>query len=247
MTTDDTPTQLPWTPLITGVVGSRAYGLAGSDSDTDILAVAAAPTRWFHGLNPPVGKRATMALHAPDITIHEVGKFVSLCLSANPTVNELLWLPADCYRLTHKLGVELIGMRTQLLCAQRVRAAYLGYAGSQFTKLAKRDPADPPTRIEKHARHLFRLVHAGVELYVTGRLTVRMDPGDVDRCREFGKLIAADLEKGVEIAQRMLRDNADLLDSQPSALPTYADERAADEYLCRVRAYLHEKDIEHAT
>src|SRR5690242_18226677 len=102
-------TTVPWTPLITGVVGSQAYGLAGPDSDTDLLSVSAAPTTEFHGLNPPWAKRATRVSHSPDITVHEVGKFISLCLSANPTVNELLWLPSDCYRVMHTLGMELLG------------------------------------------------------------------------------------------------------------------------------------------
>ena len=46
------------TPLLEGIVGSTAYGLAGPHSDVDRLGVFAAPTRAFHGLYPPIDGRA---------------------------------------------------------------------------------------------------------------------------------------------------------------------------------------------
>lgn len=233
-----------WTPLITGIVGSQAYGLAGADSDVDTLSVAAAPTHVFHGLHAPLGKAGTKATTDPDTVVHEAGKFISLCLSANPTVNELLWLPADCYQQVHPLGQELLDIRRSLLGAQRVRDAYFGYAIAQFKRLRNRAgtsfSSDTQARTEKHARHLLRLVHGGVELYLTGHLTVRLP--DPQRYRDFGHLIATNPEKGLELAESTLAANAAALDAKPSVLPEYPDPAAAEAWLLRVRAHFYERN-----
>lgn len=41
------------TVLLSGVVGSTAYGLAGPHSDVDRLGVFAVATAALHGLHPP--------------------------------------------------------------------------------------------------------------------------------------------------------------------------------------------------
>src|SRR5690606_31256568 len=92
------------TLLLSGIVGSVAYGLAGPDSDVDRLGVYAAPTTAFHGLHPPVGKAASKATTSPDCTLHEAGKFAALLLGGNPTITELLWLPDDLYEVRTPLG-----------------------------------------------------------------------------------------------------------------------------------------------
>lgn len=230
-----------WTTLLSGVVGSQAYGLAGPDSDVDVLAVAAAPTEEFHGLNPPTGKRATRSRTDPDITVHEAGKFVGLALSCNPTVNELLWLPADCYREIHPLGLTLIGIRKRLLSARRVRDAYLGYATQQFKRLRDRGTSfssDTAKRTEKHARHLARLVHCGLMLYLTGELEVRLS--DPERFRRFGRTVATNKERGLELAESMIAITAAAMDSRPSALPEEPDYDAAESWLRDVRRDLLE-------
>lgn len=232
----------PWTPLLTGTVGSHAYGLDGPESDIDSLSVAAAPTAQFHGLTPPTGRAATRASTHPDFTIHEAGKFVALCLGANPTVTELLWLPDDCYRQRHLLGDELIAMRHLLLGATLVKQAYLGYAQSQFRRLQERGSSfssNTAKRTEKHARHLLRLVHSGAELYLTGRLTVRLQ--DPDRYREFGRLVAADPGEGLKLAASTLLTTRAAMEAKPSALPDEPDYAAANQYLLRVRDHFYER------
>jgi predicted nucleotidyltransferase len=90
--------------LLAGIVGSTAYGLAGPDSDVDHLGVYAAPTVAFHGLHPPTGKDATLVRHDPDSTLHEAAKAATLMLDGNPTVTEILWLPADLYEVVGAVG-----------------------------------------------------------------------------------------------------------------------------------------------
>ena len=78
------------TVLLEGIVGSTAYGLAHAGSDVDRLGVFAAPAVAFHGLHPPLDKRATVVHHDPDRTLHEARKYCMLALSGNPTATELI-------------------------------------------------------------------------------------------------------------------------------------------------------------
>jgi predicted nucleotidyltransferase len=219
------------TVLLSGIVGSTAYGLAGPGSDVDRLGVFAAPTVAFHGLHRPEETRVTSK---PDTTMHEAAKAVRLMLSCNPTVLEILYLPADLYEVRTDLGEQLIGIRSSLLSARRVRDAYLGYAESQFRRLETRGDgtfsADTRNRTAKHARHLRRLLHQGVLLYTTGELQVRLP--DPQRFLDFGEQVAAG---DVDVARRALADAEDQVNAACSPLPEKPDDAAAERWLLDVR------------
>jgi uncharacterized protein len=211
--------------LLSGVVGSTAYGLAGPHSDVDRLGVYAVPTVALHGLHPP---KESIVEHDPDVTLHEAAKFCRLALSCNPTAMELLWLPD--YEVRTPLGEELIGIRESFLSAPRVRDAFLGYADQQFTRLINKG-AD--TRTAKHARHLMRLVDQGLRLYETGVLTIRL--ADPERYRAFGERAAAD----PEVARPVLEDARERFASATTVLPDRPDEEPAERWLQRVRAFYY--------
>ncbi|MEV0975254.1 nucleotidyltransferase domain-containing protein [Streptomyces sp. NPDC049915] len=217
--------------LLSGIVGSTAYGLAREGSDIDRLGLFAAPTEELHGLRQPQDSYVSTA---PDRTLHEAAKWCRLALGGNPTVMELVWLPDELYEVRTPLGDELIALRTSLLSARRVRDAYLGYATQQFRKLVNRaEGTAPPARVAKHARHLRRLCVQGFELYATGALTVRVD--DPDAYHAFGERVAAD----PSAAEPLLRHYEDAFAATPSALPERPDEAAADAWLRRVRAHFY--------
>lgn len=217
--------------LLSGIVGSTAYGLAREGSDVDRLGLFAAPTEELHGLHAP--KDSHVTTH-PDRTLHEAAKWCRLALGGNPTVMELAWLPDDLYEVRTPLGDELIAIRASLLSAKRVRDAYLGYATQQFKRLYDRGDgsfsADTRKRTAKHARHLRRLCHQGFELYATGRLSIRVD--DPEAYHRFGEEVAAD----AMVALPMLRHFEAAFDSTVSALPARPDEAPAEAWLRRVRA-----------
>lgn len=219
--------------LLSGVVGSTAYGLAGPDSDVDMLGLFAAPTVAFHGLHPPAESRVTTR---PDRTLHEAAKFCRLALGGNPTVGELLWLPDDLYRHRTTWGDELIGIRDAFLSAPRVRDAYLGYAGRQFRRLESRGDggfsADARRRTAKHARHLWRLCHQGLRLYRGDGLVIRLD--DPAACRGFGDRVAAG---DVALARAVLAEHEAAFDATRSPLPEHPDEAAAERWLLALRAH----------
>lgn len=216
--------------LLAGIVGSTAYGLAGPDSDIDRLGVFAAPTEAFHGLTFPQDSVVTAK---PDATYHEARKYCALALGGNPTVSELMWL--DSHEVTTPLGEELIGIRSAFLSAKRTRDAYLGYATQQFHKLEARGDgsfsADTRKRTAKHARHLMRLCHQGLQLYAHGELEIRLS--DPQRFLDFGERVAGG---DIDHARAVMRRYEIAFDECFTVLPTEPDRATVEAWLLRVRA-----------
>lgn len=215
--------------LLSGIVGSVAYGLAGPDSDVDRIGVFAAPTVAFHGLHPP---RESVVTTDPDVTLHECAKYARLALSGNPTATELMWLPEECYETRTEFGDRLIGIRAAFLSAPRVRDAYLGYASQQFRKLTTRDSSiSGRRRSAKHARHLARLLHQGRVLYATGVLEIRL--AEPEWFRAFGERVAGGaLAEAEELVAAAERDFARIR----TPLPERPDEETVERWLLDVRA-----------
>src|SRR5437773_87608 len=211
--------------LLSGIIGSTAYGLAGPESDIDRLVIFVHPTQKFHGLHLPSETNVTTN---PDKTLHEVGKYCRLALSCNPTVSELMWLPE--YEIRTDLGNELISIRESFLSRNRVRDAYLGYATSQFKRLEYRGDgsfsADTRNRTAKHARHLMRLCHQGYQLYVTGELEIKL--GEPQKFVDFGENVA---EGDIELAQEMLESYEAGFDAADTVLPDKPDEDVVERWL----------------
>jgi uncharacterized protein len=224
--------------LLSGIVGSTAYGLAGPQSDVDRLGVFAVPTVELHGLSKP---SESIVEHEPDVTLHEAAKFCRLALSCNPTAMELLWLPENLYEVRTPLGDELIGIRQSFLSAPRVRDAFLGYAEQQFARLTNKEaPRDggrwADRRTAKHARHLLRLINQGLRLYETGVLTIRLP--DPQRYLDFGEQVAAD----PEAARPVLEDARVRFATAATVLPETPDDQPAERWLRRVRAFYYREN-----
>ncbi len=220
--------------ILEGVVGSRAYGLAGEDSDEDRLGVFLAPSTDFFGLDDVA---ETAKNPGPDEVLHEVGKFCRLALKVNPTVTELLWLDRSGYLTCTGFGAELIEMREAFLSAPYCRNAYLGYATSQFAKLKGREDgsfsADLRHRTAKHARHLARLLVSGYGLWATGLLRVRLDAPQW--CTDFGEQVAAG---DLRAAEELLATYERMFDDTTTMLPAQPDRDLVDDWLrsTRIRA-----------
>ncbi|MFB7614254.1 DNA polymerase beta superfamily protein [Kitasatospora sp. NPDC056181] len=232
-------TTAPGTVLLSGVVGSTAYGFAHAGSDIDRLGLFAAPTEEFHGLHRPAESHVSTD---PDVTLHEAAKWCWLALGCNPTASELAWLPDDLYETRSPLGEELIAIRTSFLSAKAVRNSYLGYADQQFRKLLTRDTTDPAARrrAAKHARHLVRLVEQGVRLHETGENVVRIP--DPERVRRLGERIA----DRPATAEPLLAEAVERF-SRPGVLPAAPDPRPAEAWLRRVRAAHYRPPAERAS
>ena len=161
--------------LLKGTVGSTAYGLAHEGSDIDKLGVYRVSFRDLLGLDVAKAVDNSYVQHEPDITLHEVGKYLLLALKANPTILELLWLSDYDTRTTEG---ELIRVnRRNFLSERAVRGAYGAYAKAQADRLMRRRDEGkegfgsvPVSRVAKHARHCARLLYLGHQLLTTGQM-----------------------------------------------------------------------------
>ena len=213
------------TIILSGVVGSRAYGLSTPESDIDRLGFFVTPTDLLLGLRRPA---ETQVRTKPDVTLHEVGKAVRLLIGANPTVTELLWL--DEHEVSTRYGEDLVGLRRAFLSARTVRNAYFGYATQQLRRLMALEGAEAGTaRIEKHARHLRRLLEQGLQLWRSGELSVRVE--DRQAYFDFGEAVVAH----PEVAASLLARYEEAFDSTATVLAEEPDERAINNWLVRLR------------
>ena len=155
--------------ILAVVVGSRAYGLAGPDSDHDRRGVYAAPTRLFWRLTkPPTHLDGPL----PEQLSWEVERFCDLARQGNPTVLEVLWSPL--VEKIDELGEALRSARRALL-SRRVAQTYGAYARDQLTKVASRRARTGETN-HKQAMHMIRLLLAGAHLLRTGDVLVDVSP-----------------------------------------------------------------------
>ncbi|MEU8340719.1 nucleotidyltransferase domain-containing protein [Spirillospora sp. NPDC048832] len=156
--------------ILSVVTGSRAYGLATSESDVDRRGVYAAPAPLFWGFTkPPTHLDGPL----PEQFSWELERFCELALGANPTVLECLWSPL-VERVT-PVGEELLAVRTAFL-SRHAHRTFLRYAEAQFRKL-EGDLRNGGAPRWKHVMHMLRLLVGGLHLVRHGEPLV--DVGDL--------------------------------------------------------------------
>ena len=210
--------------IFAAVVGSRAFGLATDESDTDTRGVYVAPTTAFWSLTkPPTHVEGP----EPEWFSWEVERFCELALKANPNLLEMLHSPIVVRQTP--LGEELLELRTAFL-SQLAYQTYSGYVLSQFRKI-ETDLRRVGSPKWKHVMHLLRLLLSAQELLQYGRLMV-----DVGRHRE--RLLA--VRRGEWTWEQVERWRLDLhqqiddaLDRSP--LPAVPEVDRVDDWLRSVR------------
>jgi predicted nucleotidyltransferase len=151
------------------VVGSRAYGLDGPESDTDRRGVYLPPAErhWsLYGVPEQLENPATEEVY------WEFQKFLTFALKANPNVVECLYTPLVEHATP--LAEELRAMRGQFL-SKLVYQTYNGYVTSQFKKL-QADLRNKGAVKWKHVMHLLRLLLAGITALREGVVPVHVGP-----------------------------------------------------------------------
>ncbi|MDR3022639.1 DNA polymerase beta superfamily protein [Chryseobacterium sp.] len=113
--------------LFEAISGSRAFGLATENSDTDIRGVYYLPKKDFFGLNyiPQISNETN------DITYYEIGRFVELLQKNNPNILEILASPEDSILYKHPL-MDLL--KTEDFLSKLCKDTFAGYAVSQIKK-----------------------------------------------------------------------------------------------------------------
>ncbi|MFF5172275.1 DNA polymerase beta superfamily protein [Micromonospora sp. NPDC000089] len=210
--------------VLSVVVGSRAYGLHGPDSDHDRRGVFVAPTRAFWRLDKPP---THLDGPAAEQFSWEFERLCVLALQGNPTVLEVLWSPL--VETVTADGEELRANRRAFL-SRRVAETYGGYAREQLARVTARRERTGETN-HKQAMHMIRLLFAGAHVLRTGEVLV-----DVRHLRD--RLLAV---RGGELpwdavtgwASELLAELAEA--AATTALPELPDRAAVDRLLTAVR------------
>lgn len=210
--------------ILEGVTGSVAYGLNTENSDVDIKGVYLLPTKEVLSLrfNP---EKTTKDHVDPDWVYHEVGKFMKLVISGNPTVTELLYL--NDYTTLTPVGQMLIDNRSYFLSHDAIMNAYRGYAFSQAKRLNNRTEQGLDG-FAKHTRHCFRLLMQARQLLETGTLDVRVTPQQREYLFEMGEKTAD------EVVEEFMRQDREF-ENVKSILPEKPDMDKLNALLYEIR------------
>ncbi|MFF8744692.1 DNA polymerase beta superfamily protein [Streptomyces californicus] len=206
------------------VMGSRAFGLATEDSDTDRRGVFLAPTPLFWRFDKPP---THVDGPAPEQFSWELERFCELALPANPNVLECLHSPLVEY--ADGTGRELLALRGAFL-SRLAHGTFVRYALGQRRKLEADVRVHGAPRW-KHAMHLLRLLASSRDLLRTGELRV-----DVDDAREELLAVRRGEVTWPEVERRMDRlgaENDEAASRTP--LPPEPDRAAVEDFLVRTR------------
>jgi len=151
------------------VVGSRAYGLDDSESDTDRRGVYLPPARMHWSL---YGVPEQLENADTEETYWEFQKFLTMALKANPNILECLYSPIVEHATP--LAQEMLDMR-QIFLSRMVYQTYNGYVLSQFKKL-QGDLRNKGHMKWKHVMHLIRLLISGITVLKEGCVPVNVGP-----------------------------------------------------------------------
>ena len=110
------------------IVGSQAYGTAIPTSDVDIKGVYIQPIDDLISF----GYREQWNVDK-DTTYYEVGRFLQLLQTANPTVLEMLWVPNECILQTSPTW-DIIKEHRSMFVTKACRNSFAGYVVSQIKK-----------------------------------------------------------------------------------------------------------------
>ncbi|MFF2066859.1 DNA polymerase beta superfamily protein [Streptomyces sp. NPDC058200] len=206
------------------VMGSRAFGLATDDSDTDLRGVFLAPTSLYWGFEKPP---AHVEGPAAEQFSWELERFCALALRTNPNVLGCLHSPLVEH--IDDTGRELLALRDAFLSRQ-AHQTFVRYADGQRKKL-EADVRQYGAPRWKHAMHLLRLLVSCRDLLRTGRLVI-----DVGTDREPLLAVKRGEVPWPEVERRMTRLTAEAdTAALHSPLPPEPDHARVEDFLIRTR------------
>lgn len=213
------------------LVGSRAYGLAREESDSDLRGVFVPAASWHWSLAKPPEQ---VENDEEQTVIWEVEKFVGLALKGNPAILETLWSPAVLF--ASAIGRELLGLRERVL-SRAVYRSFLGYAEAQFVGITRARERGGNVKL-RHAMHMIRLLIVGEGLVRTGVLML-------DATEHRDRLLR--VRDGAEPWEAVLAWKAELTarleaSFRATVLPEEPDFAAADAFLVKVRAEMARRE-----
>lgn len=122
--------------LLSGTVGSRLYGTAGPESDTDTMSIILEPAeKYLLGFQ-------TTSWQSGEQSEYELRFFVNLCRAANLNVLPLLWSEVWTHDIS-RYGMDAISLRAQRnrFLSKRLHPVGTGYATAQLQDVQNPDRA----------------------------------------------------------------------------------------------------------
>lgn len=231
-------------------VGSGVHGTAVSGTDDrDEMGICLEPPEYVIGLRTfeqyewhsawerPGGLRNRSGHGDLDITTYSARKWMRLALNGNPSVLVPLFVPEDEIVAATPLGRELRDL-APVIISRQAGHRFAGYLNAQRRSMLSRDgKGRDVTRPElvaahgydtKFAAHMVRLGFQGVELLLTGRITLPMP--------EFERTIVRAIRAGQVPMDDALKAAGDLearlrVLTGESPLRTEPDRETADAWL----------------
>lgn len=145
-------------------VGSRAYGIATEESDTDFAGILIRPTRQVLSM---FSHEDSTSIHAEyDCQLWEVKKFLHLLCQSNPNALEILYSPLWIESSAWAEELRANGYR---FLSKASYPKLRGFIRSQLKGLeGSRVEGDTHNYDRKAATHALRLAYVATELYSTG-------------------------------------------------------------------------------
>lgn len=222
--------------ILSVLSGSRAYGTNKDNSDYDIREVFVKPLSNLVRVDRTYPQTLTRMFGNVDLVQHEVGKFVKLATSSNPSIVELLASPII---FSTNWGAHLLSLKECFVSSSKTTSSYLGtitgFRESARKELLKHEPSTD--KFTKTAIHISRLIHQLEQLHTYGvaGLSVKV-PEHMTEDIESRTLTVNDC---CDYLYGELTDKidkvSDTVHSSVSALPKAPDFRAINEFMYDIR------------
>jgi len=129
--------------IFSTVTGSRAYGFAKANSDTDIRGITVPPLDYILGCK----QFDQYKYSGEDTEIYGLKKFVVLALDCNPNIIDLLYVPDRHVLFIDEWG-QLLRDNAHLFLSKKAKFTFSGYALAQLKRIKrhKRWIDNPPQK-----------------------------------------------------------------------------------------------------
>ena len=121
--------------IFEGIVGSKLYGTALPDSDTDQRGICIPPKEIL--LNPFMNfEQKDSGFEEEDRCIYALGQYFKLCADMNPNIVEILFIPESHYLTMSNYWATVLN-RKDLFLSKKAKYTFSGYGISQFNKIKR--------------------------------------------------------------------------------------------------------------
>lgn len=215
--------KVPVKLILETLVGSRAHGTDGPNSDIDTRSVYMHPTSSLVSLIKPPRFKAEPG---QDDNCWELDRFVELSLKSNPSTLEVLLI--EPLQETEE-GAELRSLFPHFLRRIAVWGSFSGFANKQERVML----SETSKRQNKAASHYLRVLYNGCELLRTGTMSVRIMDTEIGQLIMSVKNGEVSLKEVTAHAQKLREELSKAYEA--SRLPEEANLAPINDFLIRAR------------